>query len=143
MVSSDRHFTLRKTPSPARPTPQNPYSEPWPLTFPGIFELHRMRGYQGRNVVALSKTRLFAVPSPIVEPVRVKVYGLFPRTRRRYVLEAVTGAVFGLFLFVAWWRGWPQLRQRLVALELPPLLRGIVAILDQTPRILLAAAVWK
>jgi xylose isomerase len=75
--------------------------------------------------------------------VRVKVYGLFPRTRRRYVIEAATGAAFGLFLFVAWWRGWPQLRQRLVALELPPSLRLIVAILDQTPRILLAAAVWK
>src|SRR6476659_9227716 len=41
-----------------------------------------------------------------VEPVRVKVYGLFSRTRRRYLIEAVTGAGFGLILFVAWWLGW-------------------------------------
>jgi hypothetical protein len=78
-----------------------------------------------------------------VEPVRVKVYGLFSRTRRRYVIEAATGAVFGLLLFAAWWLGWPHWRQRLVALELPPFLRLIVAILDRTPWILLGAALWK
>jgi hypothetical protein len=78
-----------------------------------------------------------------VEPVRVKVYGLFPRTRRRYFLEAMIGANFGLLLFVAWWFGWPQLRQRLAQFDLPPLFRLIVAVLDWTPWILLGAAVWK
>ena len=78
-----------------------------------------------------------------MEPVRIKVYGLFPRTRRRYVIEAAIGAAFALLLFAAWWFGWPQLRQRLVHLDLPPLLRWTVAILDRTPSILLAAALWK
>jgi xylose isomerase len=75
--------------------------------------------------------------------VRVKVYGLFSRTRRRYAIEAVSGAVFGLILFVAWWLGWPYLRQRLVAHELPPLLRAVVTVLDWTPWLLLGAAVCK
>jgi hypothetical protein len=84
-----------------------------------------------------------AAEDRIVEPVRVKVYGLFSRTRRRYLIEAATGAVFGLLLFAAWWLGWPHLRQRLVNLDLPPLLRLIVAVLDRTPWILLGAALWK
>ena len=78
-----------------------------------------------------------------VEPQRVKVYGLFPRTRRRYVMEAIIGAGFGLLLFVAWWLGWPHLRQRLVTRELPPFLQLTVTILDWTPWILLAAALLK
>jgi hypothetical protein len=78
-----------------------------------------------------------------VEPVRVKVYGLFSRTRRRYAIEAIVGAVFGLLLFLAWWLGWPTLRQRLTAVDLPPLLQWIVRILDRAPWILLAAALCK
>jgi len=74
---------------------------------------------------------------------RVKVYGLFSRTRRRYIIEAITGVVFGLMLFVAWWLGWPDLRQRLLALEPPPFLRLTLAVLDRTPWILLGAALWK
>ena len=78
-----------------------------------------------------------------MEPVRIKVYGLFSRTRRRYIIEATIGAIFALFLFAVWWLGWPHLRQRLVHLNLTPLLRWAIVILDQTPRILLAAALWK
>jgi hypothetical protein len=78
-----------------------------------------------------------------VEPVRVKVYGLFSRTRRRYVIEAALGTVFGLILLIAWWLGWPHLRQRLDALELPPFLQLTVAVLDWTPWILLGAVMWK
>jgi hypothetical protein len=78
-----------------------------------------------------------------VEPERVKVYGLFPRTRRRYLIETAVGAFFALFLLAAWWFGWPRLRPRLVHRELPPLLRVTVAVLDQTPSILLAAVLWK
>ena len=78
-----------------------------------------------------------------MEPVRVKVYGLFSRTRRRYVIEAATGAVFGLLLFAAWWLGWPYWRQRLVNLDLPPFLLLTVKVLDRTPWILLGVALWK
>ena len=78
-----------------------------------------------------------------VEPVRVKVYGLFPRTRRRYLIETAMGGIFALILFAGWWFGWPQLRQRLVHLDLPPLMRVIVAVLDQAPWLLLAAILWK
>jgi hypothetical protein len=78
-----------------------------------------------------------------VEPVRVKVYGLFSRTRRRYLIDAAIGTIFGLFLLVAWWLGWPILRQRLATLTLPPLLQVTVAVLDATPWILLGAAVYK
>jgi hypothetical protein len=75
--------------------------------------------------------------------VRVKVYGLFARTRRRYLIDAAIGVVFGLILLVVWWLGWPTLRERLTKLELPPFLKVTVAVLDQTPWILLAAALWK
>jgi hypothetical protein len=71
------------------------------------------------------------------------LYGLFSRTRRRYVIEAIMGAVFALFLFVAWWLGWPTLRQRLTAVDLPPVLQWIVRILDFAPWILLGAALCK
>jgi hypothetical protein len=78
-----------------------------------------------------------------VEPVRVKVYGLFPRTRRRYLIETTLGVFLALLLLAAWWFGWPQLRQRLVHLDLPPRMRVIVAVLDQAPWLLLAAVLWK
>jgi hypothetical protein len=78
-----------------------------------------------------------------VEPVRVKVYGLFSRTRRRYLIEATIGAVFGSALFVAWWLGWSSLRQHLTAHDLPPALRFIVVVLDRAPWILLGAALIK
>ena len=78
-----------------------------------------------------------------MEPVRVKVYGLFSRTRRRYLVEALTGAVLGLILFLAWWLGWPTLRQRLTTLRSSvPVAMGRR---DTRPRpwILLGAALWK
>jgi hypothetical protein len=78
-----------------------------------------------------------------VEPPRVKVYGLFPRTCRRYLIEAIIGASLGLIICLAWWLGWPHLRQRLVTRELPPLLQLTVTVLDSTPWILLAAALLK
>jgi hypothetical protein len=78
-----------------------------------------------------------------VEPVRIKVYGLFSRTRRRYAIEAIAGAVLGFILLAAWWLGWPFLRQRLMVLELPPLLVLTIAVLDRAPWILLGAALYK
>jgi hypothetical protein len=78
-----------------------------------------------------------------VEPVRVKVYGLLSRTRRRYVLEATVGVVCLVAVMVAWWFGWPKLRQRLVQLELSPAMRTVVIILDAVPWLLLVVAAVK
>jgi xylose isomerase len=76
-------------------------------------------------------------------PVRVKVYGLFPRTRRRYVTEAFVGGLLLLAALVAWWLGWPELEARLKRL---PQVRGVVAteaVLANVPWMVLAAAVLK
>ena len=76
-------------------------------------------------------------------PVRIKVYGLFPRTRRRYLIEAVVGGSLLLAALVAWWLGWPKLEARLRGL---PQVRGVrttAAVLANAPWIILAAAVLK
>src|SRR5262249_53597038 len=76
-------------------------------------------------------------------PVRVKVYGLFPRTRRRYVTEALVGGLLLLAALVAWWLGWPELEARLKRL---PQVRGVVVtetVLANVPGTVLAAAVLK
>ncbi len=76
-------------------------------------------------------------------PVRVKVYGLFPRTRRRYVTEAFVGGLLLLAALVTWWLGWPELAARLKRL---PQVRGVVmteAVLANVPAIVLTAAVLK
>jgi hypothetical protein len=77
------------------------------------------------------------------EPVRVKVYGLFALTRRRYLRQAATGLLSLGFLLVAWWLSWPSLRQPLDKLELPPTMSWIVAVLNRVPWILLGAGLYK
>jgi hypothetical protein len=76
-------------------------------------------------------------------PPRVKVYGLFPLTRRRYLKQAVAGVFCLLVVLAAWWLGWPDLRQRLVRVQLPPAMALTVAVLDNAPWILLAALLYK
>jgi hypothetical protein len=76
-------------------------------------------------------------------PVRIKVYGLFARTRRRYLIEAVVGGLLLLAALVAWWLGWPELEARLR--RLPPSRAVLMteAVLANAPWIILAAAVLK
>jgi hypothetical protein len=80
-----------------------------------------------------------------VEPVRVKVYGLFSLTKRRYLTQAVTGGVFVLLIFAGWWFGWPPLRDRLTHAEAPAsAFRDLLlAVLNNMPWILLALLVYK
>jgi hypothetical protein len=80
-----------------------------------------------------------------VEPVRVKVYGLFSLTRRRYLTQAVSGVVFVGLIFTGWWFGWPPLRDRLTRVEAPEsAFRDLlVAVLNNVPWILLALVVYK
>ena len=77
------------------------------------------------------------------EPVRVKVYGLFPLTRRRYLSQAFFGIVALVTMLVGWFLSWPRLRGHLSQATLPPAMRVTVAVLDQVPWILLATAALK
>jgi len=78
-----------------------------------------------------------------VEPATVKVYGLAAKTRRRYLIESALGLGLAAVLFLAWWLGWPWLRQRLQQPELPGAARIIRAVLEQAPWILLGAVLLK
>ena len=48
-------------------------------------------------------------------PVRVKLYGLIPITRRRYITQFVIALVLSAALLLAWWLYWPRVRLSLEA----------------------------
>ena len=48
-------------------------------------------------------------------PVRVKLYGLIPMTRRRYLVQLVVALVMSAGLLVGWWLYWPTVRGTLEA----------------------------
>ena len=48
-------------------------------------------------------------------PVRVKLYGLIPMTRRRYLVQFVVALVLSVGLLVGWWLYWPTVRASLEA----------------------------
>jgi hypothetical protein len=75
-----------------------------------------------------------------VDPVRVKVYGVFPMTRRRYLAQLGFAAVFLVVVLAGWWALWPRMEQRLQDVTLPPAPAAAVAVLRRVPWILLAAA---
>src|SRR5581483_5896968 len=79
-----------------------------------------------------------------VDPVRVKVYGLFAWTRRRYVVQSVLDFVAGAAVLIFWLFAWPGMKRNVMRFENPPTyLQVIVAILDQMPWILLATVAVK
>jgi hypothetical protein len=78
-----------------------------------------------------------------VEPIRVKIYGLVPRTRRRYLIESALALGFTTVLFIAWWLGWPVLHQRFAQQELPPFVQVVRFVLEWAPEILLVALAIK
>ena len=43
-------------------------------------------------------------------PVRVKLYGLFSMTRRRYLAQLVLALVLSATLLLGWWLYWPSVR---------------------------------
>jgi hypothetical protein len=88
-----------------------------------------------------------------MEPVRVKVYGLFWRTRQRYLLDSAIGLAALLAIFIAWFPCWPPLKERIATIEkfrlekgesgLPTYMLVTVAVLDVLPWILTATALFK
>ena len=85
-----------------------------------------------------------------MEPVRVKIYGLFARTRKRYMIDSLIGLGTLAAMFIAWFPLWPILyekieigRSRLDPPELPFWMQFTVAVLQVLPWILLATALFK
>jgi hypothetical protein len=85
-----------------------------------------------------------------MEPVQVKLYGLFKRTRKRYLIDAVLGLATLAAMFIAWFPLWPILfariekgRQNLGWVEHPGWMKVIIVFLDVLPWILAAAALFK
>ena len=74
------------------------------------------------------------------EPVRVKLYGFYSITKRKYVAQVVVAAVMIAFLFVAWLIFHQSLRDRLLALSVP-VLDTVVKVWDTVPWIVLTLAV--
>jgi hypothetical protein len=88
-----------------------------------------------------------------MEPVRVKVYGLFSRTRKRYLLDSAIGLAALLAVFIAWFPCWPPLKERIDTIEkfrvekgesgLPTYMQITVAVLDVLPLVLTATGLFK
>ncbi len=75
-----------------------------------------------------------------MEPVRVKLYGLFSMTRRRYLAQLVLSGLLIVALLVVWLVHWTSTRQQAHALDLPSL-RRVVLLLDLLPWIALGLCV--
>jgi hypothetical protein len=80
-----------------------------------------------------------------VEPIRVKLYGLFSMTKSRYIFQAAASAVGAVLVLVGWYFAWPGLRPRLTRPDLPAseIRTLIVAVMDAVPWILLAALAYQ
>jgi hypothetical protein len=75
-----------------------------------------------------------------VQAVRVKVYGLVPMTRRRYLVQLTFAVVLSLALLGLWWHSWPGVRAEMRASPTPAT-RWVVAALNAAPWVILAAMV--
>lgn len=59
-------------------------------------------------------------------PVRVKLYGLIPITRKRYLIQVGFALFLAAVLLVAWFLYWPTVRNSLRAANSPTLDRIVV-----------------
>jgi hypothetical protein len=80
-----------------------------------------------------------------VEPVRVKVYGLFWQSRRRYVIQAILELGYAVGLLILWWLKLRPMCQSMMKadVELPPYMWVFIAVLNELPWILLIATAIK
>ncbi len=74
-----------------------------------------------------------------MEPVRIKLYGMFWMTRRRYMAQLIVGGLLVVLLLSVWFIHWLTVREQAKALDSPELAR-IVALLDLTPFVVLVIA---
>ena len=73
-------------------------------------------------------------------PVRVKLYGLIPITRRRYLTQFVVALVLSAALLLAWWLYWPTVRGSLEASR-SDVLDGVVRFWNLAPYFILGIVV--
>jgi hypothetical protein len=88
-----------------------------------------------------------------MEPVRVKVYGLFSWTRKRYLVDCAIELAALLVVFMLWFPVWPPLKERLDVAQKSRIETGepghpgyvlfTAAVLDALPLILTALALFK
>lgn len=69
-------------------------------------------------------------------PVRIKLYGLFPTTKRRYLVQVVAAGLMICFLLLAWGLYRREVRDRLAGID-APLLGLAVRVWDLVPWIVL------
>ena len=73
-------------------------------------------------------------------PVRVKLYGLIPITRRRYVAQFVFALVLSATLLLAWWLFWPRVRGSLEASR-SEVMDGVIRFWNVAPYFILGIVV--
>lgn len=74
------------------------------------------------------------------EPIRIKLYGLFPTSKRRYVAQLIVAAVLILFLLISWLVFRRTLRDGLKEIALP-VLDLVITLWDLVPWIVGVVAV--
>jgi hypothetical protein len=75
-----------------------------------------------------------------VEPVRIKLYGLFPTTKRRYITQVIIAGVLMALLLGMWLFYWQGVRQDLSEVS-SPLLDRVIVFCNSLPYIVLVIAV--
>ena len=80
-----------------------------------------------------------------MEPARIKLYGLFWMTKRRYLFQAVVSVLGAVLILAGWYVAWPGLRARLTQPELKESKprTTMVAVMDDVPWILFAALAYE
>jgi hypothetical protein len=94
----------------------------------------------------MSSDSAFRAPHPASEePVRVKLYGLFSRTRRRYVVGSILELGYAAALLIVWVLAWPHYWAILKGRgdQLPTSMMVTVAVLKNLPLIMVAAVAIK
>ncbi|HVS35071.1 MAG TPA: hypothetical protein VMS17_05780 [Gemmataceae bacterium] len=80
-----------------------------------------------------------------MQPARVKLYGLFWMTKRRYLFQAVVSFVGAAVVLAGWFVSWRGLRARLMQEGVPESKPRtvLVAVMDNVPWILAAAIAYQ
>jgi rhodanese-related sulfurtransferase len=73
-----------------------------------------------------------------VQPVKVKVYGVVPMTRDRYMRQLAFAVLLAVALLALWWFGWPGLRSKMDTLSSTTWVRKMF---DLAPWVIVAALV--